>query len=71
MFFYTDWVTTVDPKLSYNAGWSQCAIISAIMLMSLSSLVLETLQKLKQTCRKKPIKKFLKDKLRKMKRICC
>ena len=71
MFIYTDWVTTVDPELSYNAGWSQCAIVSAILLMSLFSLVWQTLQNLKQSCRKKPIKMFLKETKQKLKRICC
>jgi hypothetical protein len=39
MFWFTDWVATVDPKLSYNAGWSQCAIVSAIILTSIFSMV--------------------------------
>jgi len=48
LFFFTDWVTTVSARRSYDAGWSECAIISLVLLVSLSAIVRNVVINIKQ-----------------------
>ena len=48
MFVYTDWVSAVNAKVAYNAGWSYIALVGVIILVGVLQLLLQTILPLKQ-----------------------
>ena len=59
LFWFTDWVTTVSPTAQSNAGWSQCIVISFILLSSIYNLLSQNIKQLRRIFLKRRLKKLL------------
>jgi len=59
LFFFTDWVTTVSATVSYNAGWSQCALISVVLLVSLAEIIRDVVINIKKRLYERKLTKML------------
>ena len=59
LFWFTDWVTTVSPTAQFNAGWSQCLVISCILLSSIYNLLNQNIKQLRRILLKRRHKKLL------------
>ena len=62
LFWFTDWVTTVSPTAQTNAGWSQCIVISFILLSSIYNLLKQSILQLRNMLFKRRHKKLLEQK---------
>jgi hypothetical protein len=59
LFIFTDWVSTVSAKASYDAGWTQCIIVGLVIILGIFRMVRQTVEALKSKWRQIRYRKMM------------
>jgi len=59
LFMFTDWVSTVSAKASYDAGWTQCIIVGLVIILGIFRMVRQAVTALKNKWRQIRYRKMM------------
>ena len=59
LFMFTDWVSTVSAKASYDAGWTQSIIVILVIILGIFRMVRQAVKALKNKWRQIRFRKMM------------
>ena len=59
LFMFTDWVSTVSAKASYDAGWTQSIIVILVIILGIFRMVRKAVKALKNKWRQIRFRKMM------------